>query len=174
MLTKNFYNWLFSLATKKEIANGYTDYTGATANAYPYTSMNSLSVIDNLHYLSIGTMSSSAYGVKLGTGVTPATFNDYTLENVIIEGLSVANQESILLNAESDNSSVSATYSIKNISSEPINISEIGLFNRAYVDGSTTRKLVLLERTVLEEPITIAPGQTKQITYTIRMNYPTA
>lgn len=58
---------------------------------------------------------------------------------------------------------------ITNNNETDITIGEVGI---VYQTGSSYS--VLFERTVLESPITIPAGGVGQVTYTIRMNYPTA
>ena len=62
----------------------------------------------------------------------------------------------------------SAVLTITNNNATDITIGEVGIVYQ----GSNTA--ALLERTVLDSPITIPAGGVSQITYTIRMNYPTA
>ena len=173
MLTRNFYSAIFAATTGKTVANGFTDSTGTVRDALPPNTFANVSAFGSLYNAAIGPISASAHGVRFGTGVTPATPNDYTLANMLVEGCTCQIPNGISMNVESDILSVSATYSVTNTGSESLAISEIGAFGNQYID-STTRKTVLLDRTVLDEPITINPYETKQVTYTIRMNYPTA
>lgn len=173
MLTKNFYNWVMANLTKREITNGYVTPDGKVYNAvrstqpisYMWEHMDYL-VIDNAptNYLYVG--------VRIGTGVTPATADDYTLESVINSGLSVVNPQDVTVTRENDFVAVYATYTVTNNGTTAVAISEIGLFC-AGVYTSSTMVPILADRTVLESPITINPGEAKPITYTIRFNYPT-
>lgn len=173
MLTKNFYNCLMSQYASSSISGGIVDYEGGTYAAYCsgtttksfYDAMTSLKVLNTY-----------AAGVRIGSGTTPATPSNFCLESVISSGATVTNPNNILVNSEEDGVSVSATYSVLNIGSDDLIISEIGLFDSLMVKlGSSTSYVVsMIDHTVLDEPITIAPSQTKQLTYTIKFNYPTA
>ena len=59
------------------------------------------------------------------------------------------------------------TIELTNDVSVAISVSEIGLFGQS--TSSNTRKPVLYERTVLETPIVIEPGETKVIRYWVDM-----
>ena len=69
-------------------------------------------------------------------------------------------------------------FTLTNTGSEDFTISELGLVTYAYItntNGYCYENNFLLERTVLENPITIpANGGVGQVTYTIRMDYPVA
>ena len=108
-------------------------------------------------------------GVIIGSGTTPPTIEDYVLENRI----STPTSHTIAFTTYDDGNGIvyEALFTITNTHSEPITISEIGLYGAG---GSGNSNAVLMERTVLEAPITIQPGSVGQVTYTIRMNYPTA
>lgn len=168
MLTKNFYNQVAALLTKKDIRNGLISTTGEVRDA-PWNVFSAMSMLGILNNLTIGEVGS---GVRIGSGDTPATADDYTLESVIASGCSVVNQSATTVTKEGDNVSAYATSTISNTGTTALSISEIGLFSSIPVDG--VGRPFLLDRTVLESPITINPGEAKSITYTIRMNYPTA
>lgn len=114
--------------------------------------------------------SSGAYpGVYFGTGSTPASKADYTLESPITSGLSISSGTRLYADEGNGVHSYHATFVVKNTGSAEINISEIGLFSS--VNSSTSKfYCVLMERTVLDAPITIAPGETKLVTYKLTFN----
>lgn len=104
-------------------------------------------------------------GVYFGSGSTPATKNDYKLESPITSGLTIANPSIPSISySENGKYEVMGVYSVTNSSDTEINIWEIGIVTQL-VDWN-----VLMERTVLTEPVTIAPGETKIITYKITIN----
>lgn len=61
---------------------------------------------------------------------------------------------------------------MKNTSSADVTIREIGYY--ACYDGNTKNSRVLLDRTLLDTPVTIPAGSIGQVVYTITFNYPTA
>jgi hypothetical protein len=115
-------------------------------------------------------------GVYFGAGSTPVTKNDYKLDSPITSGLSITNPN---IDGNSDLWSVSdgkyvytVTYTVKNTSDSEINIWEIGVFGEVTEQTITSypAHTVLFERTVFSEPVTIAPGQIKVITYKLTFN----
>lgn len=116
------------------------------------------------------TNSSTYYGVYFGSGSTPATRADYTLESPITSGLDVTSQTVRILNNGNGKYEVRGQYIAKNTTSAEINIYEIGVF-LPIQSKSTEWYSVLMERTVLTEPITIAPGESKLVTYKLTFNH---
>lgn len=117
-------------------------------------------------------------GVYFGSGSTPATKDDYTLESPITSGLSITNP-SALTWVDNGNGKYTATasYVVQNTTDAEINIYEIGVFSsvNTYYLGSSNNSsnqffLVLMERTVLDVPIVIAPGEAKLVTYKVTFN----
>lgn len=117
-------------------------------------------------------------GVYFGTGSTPATVSDYKLESPITSGLNIINTGSTLEEHIKDGVwTLMANYSVQNTTESELNIYEIGLFSR--ICSSTDDEMfssvdvlypILVERTVLDEPITIPAGQTKLVTYKLTFN----
>ena len=110
---------------------------------------------------------SSYQWVSFGSGTTPATVNDYKLESEITTGISVTSQDSPTTEHTDKYTLWTATFGVK--ASVETTISEIGLFSHVYTSSGSF--ITLVDRTVLDTPITIPAGQSKQITYTIRFNY---
>lgn len=111
----------------------------------------------------------SSQNVDFGIGTTPATVNDYKLENKIVTGIKVAYPSSVT--TEQTDSHILWTVTFGVTASVEVTISEIGLKSRAVTGDGGSSSTVLVDRTVLDTPITIPAGQSKQITYTIRFNY---
>lgn len=113
-------------------------------------------------------------GFWVGTGTTPATENDYALENRITSGLSSISITYVQAAGQDTNGNPNTEYliSVRNTSSAAINIGEIGLvqmciYGTTQSGISSNSGLFLIDRTVLDTPVTIAPGETKTIDYTI-------
>lgn len=110
--------------------------------------------------------------VHFGEGTTPATLDDYKLESRITSGITVSEQ-SVISSLVDNVVTRKANYILKNTSSSDITIGEIGIYRPIfYGTGSTT--YFLLERTVLDEPITIPSSGTGTVNYTIEIQVPTA
>lgn len=131
---------------------------------YPYGNIAVVNAFNN-----IGKNATNSLGkvfIKVGTGNTEATANDYCLDVEESTNLTCDSVSKAFTNALTK--TFTATFS--NSSSSDITITEMGLFGifprqmeNSYVWGSP----VMLDRTVLSSPITIPAGQSKAITYEI-------
>lgn len=171
MITKNgllgfFYNSISSYAATKLVA-----HDGTTTISPSQGYMKRSDAKDQV-YCALGnvlTALPTRYGgVLFGTGTTPPTLNDYTISGAAVKNLSV----SVAYNETDDESAhtLEILYTITNAATVPVTIGEIA----AFCGSGGSIKGALLERTVLDSPVTIPAGGVGQITYTIRMNYPTA
>ena len=167
MLTKNFYSWVFTQATVEGVMNGYIDWHGNTVTTLYNSSLTPLKTI-NYPRKTIG---DATYGVYIGSGTTPPKGDDYDLEFPITDGFDVRYPSAGSVSREADCIKWSATYAITNINTAPLTICEIGLFGEGRCAAGTAVR-ILCDRTVLEAPIVIEPGQCKQVTYTIQFDYP--
>lgn len=113
-------------------------------------------------------------GIYFGSGTTPAQKSDYTLEAPIESGLSFPQfpASQVLSDDGGGKWSVIASYIVSNTSEETVSISEIGVFSTFGVyNGASTSPPVLLERTVLASPVTIAPGGARVINYKVTFDH---
>lgn len=114
---------------------------------------------------------SSTGGVYFGTGSTPPQKTDYKLENPITSGLYITNSGVSEANPSDGVYVYSASYILRNTTDADVTIAEIGLYS--YFEAGTSYKgCVLFERTVLDAPITITPGESKLVTYKVTFNQP--
>ena len=109
-------------------------------------------------------------GVVIGTGTQPPTIDDYCLSGDLIS--SYTSSASFTRDFDENGAFGTTLFTITNTGTKAFTIGEVGLIAGMNSNGSSYK--ALLERTVLETPITIEPGGVGQITYTLRMNYPTA
>lgn len=109
-------------------------------------------------------------GVYFGSGSTPATKADIRLVSPITSGLTFTNPTSLVWTNDGNGKySVAADFIVRNTSESEINIYEIGLFTACVRSTGKTYRC-LMERTVLDVPIVIAPGEAKLVTYKITFN----
>lgn len=105
-------------------------------------------------------------GTVFGDGDTPVKSDDYCLSGNVITGITGsavrANED------DEDSSTVSVVYTIANNNTDEVVIKEVAVCIN--YQGYN----FLMERTVLDSPITIPAGGVGQVTYSIRFNYPTA
>ena len=162
MLTKNFYSFIRAAlsasgtTTKFTKTDGTTDSRSLTSAYCPFKVM------------SDWTSQSDRTGVSFGTGTTPPTASDYALESILGDTqISVAAPNAVSYSQGDTYDSYFVAFGVTNKTSEAITISEVGLT----ASPVTNTVCVLVDRTVLDTPVTIPAGQSKQITYTIRFNY---
>ena len=107
-------------------------------------------------------------GVYFGSGTTPPTKEDYTLEAPIASGLSGIGHKAKADLVIYDNGKAKAegNYLIKNETDEDITVSEVGYFSRSIV-YTTVGKLTMYDRSLVEPPVVIPPGEVRMITYRI-------
>lgn len=199
MFTKNYYKFLTrnltGLATG-DLHGLYIETDGTVGPKY-YSTYNSISeslpsywdeAMSNLKGYDIkspiqnnSNSSLFSYGTVLGTGTTPPTPDDYTLSGAAIT--TIVNSYSIKNEIDEDNMGMTktATYTITNSGDTDITIGEIGIFVERRWQSQTTTGLspqayhhgfVMIERSVLEAPVTIPAGGIGQVTYSIRLDFP--
>lgn len=114
-------------------------------------------------------------GVAFGTGSTPPTINDYYLSGSNITTLSVGSATSAKYDDQKHE--FSCIYTITNTGDSDVTISEVAMFNSwgtSAVTGYNTACGFMIDRTVLDAPVTIPAGGIGQVTYTIQVNIPEA
>ena len=163
MLTKNFYALMRNGLgiTSSNVVNENNEIKKAA-----YTSSYWYGIFTKMNYYD---STSNSQCVEFGNGTTPATINDYNLESKITTGINVAYPSSVT--TEQTDSYILWTVTFGVTASVETTISEIGLKSLATLSSNNSSTRVLIDRTVLDEPVTIPAGQSKQITYTIRFNY---
>lgn len=107
-------------------------------------------------------------GVIFGTGTTPPTTDDYKLSGKIISTISAKATVTTTKANDGNVYTFMGVYEITNTGATAITIGEVALLG-GMSSGSATKYLV--ERTALDEPVTIPPGGVAQVTYAIRMNF---
>lgn len=117
--------------------------------------------------------SDSANGIAVGSDDTAESANDYTLGSVIstVSGNVATTQPVVSGNL------VKRDYilSVANTASSDITVREVGIFvnqsaaSTQNYSGLTSSSAFMVDRTVLEEPITIPPGESASITYTLQV-----
>jgi hypothetical protein len=99
----------------------------------------------------------------LGTGTTAPTADDYRLESPITTNLSC---DSVSVSRTSLIKTYTATFT--NSGSSDITVTEVGFMIYIFYNYSTTTENsdhFLMDRTVLETPITIPAGESRTVTY---------
>lgn len=155
MLLNNFKTTLYDKLTVVSVSNN-------TFENLSVLSFNSSSVPPTYYNF---TMNSNFYpnyrGIVFGSGTTPPQKTDYKIENHIADGLTYSNNST-----STANNVANWVQTVQNTSSEPITISEVGLFCAL----GSTHLCVLLTRTVLDNPVVLQPNDVKTFTITIDYN----
>ena len=179
MFTNNWYKTLASAITKNSAKN-FVNINGVETGLYSGNSRYNIAFDDSTGaaesaYIGRLVKTYNGYGgVRLGTGDTPATVDDYKLSGTLITGYSFTAEVKTQNSAEGDK--ITATYTITNTSSSEITIKEVGIVAKMAntTSAAQIQHMGLLERTVLDTPVTIPAGGVGQVVYTITFNYPTA
>lgn len=169
MFTKNFKYWIMTLAfdlnaTASQMGNVYKDYNGTTRVPSNY-----VDYFDSSAYwpgMNVGLQKSISRGVVLGTGDAEPTEDDYTLSGTIITTFGVSSTTEHIYNSEDGSYTIENVYTITNTGSSTFTIKEIAWFANFFYGGGTSYACFLIDRTLLEEPITLEAGQVGQVTYT--------
>ena len=166
MITK--WGKLLAACTIFGIYNWYVipvkDKTGASVNVGITNSSGGKPWPSDRSYQTTFTTSNVGIGISLGSGSTPAAETDYALESIITSGIST----SIITAMQQDsngNPQTIDTITVTNTGSSDITIGEIGM--TVTPKNSGTLIYVLVDRTVLDSPITIPANESAVITYTI-------
>lgn len=122
---------------------------------------------------------SAPYGVVFGNGTDPESIDSYTMSGDILTKYTATCTRT--LTYADGQTEIKYDYTITNNEDTDFTISEIGLLGYAYQDYKPSTYShyyyyynILFERTLLETPVTIPAGGVGQVSYTLRMNYPTA
>lgn len=132
----------------------------------------SSSVASNPSIYFLQTVTTSNGGAIIGTGTTPATIDDYKLAGDMITTFTYS--KSVTITHDDDKTTITALYTITNTGAAAFTIGEIGLIAACYSSSNTSAYRCLVERTVLDSPVTIEAGGVGQVTYTIEINMPVA
>ncbi len=116
---------------------------------------------------------SSSNGIRLGTGTTAPTENDYALESIIASGMTAT----VITSSARVNGNIETIFAVTvtNTSTSDITIGEIGYYGVQPMytsEGSTasSNSTIMYDRTLLNAPVTIGAGDSATINYRITAN----
>jgi hypothetical protein len=175
MLTKNFWSLASQLLGRYNNSSKsvvLTNTSGGTASETPYSSTAKPYTVLGSVCLPKVTNYGNSHGVFYGRGRTPATMDDYTMEDPILDG-SITTSEggpgALTVALNEDHLRISGVHQLTNNTAEDIYIWEVGL----HILFATGGKAYMLEHTVLEEPIVVPAGNTISTEYVIKFPYGT-
>ena len=175
MLTNNYYAMLVGMATNAPIpmknyaGNDYYACTGSSAAAL-YNYLSTVVTSTNL------TNTNTSPGVFFSENNDAPTKNDYQINP--ITGLNVTCTRTF--ETIDGGGKCTAIYTITNTKTTEVTISKVGLYVKTSAKSSPTGTDIyasipmLMDTTLLDEPVTIPSGAVAQITYTISMTLPSA
>ncbi len=174
MVTRNFLNILamtLESGNQNKIGclrcrdvNGHTRFLNGNFSAnFPYNPVQTF------------TLNATAAGISIGTGSTPASEDDCNLEQTITSGVNVVLTGTSYGAENPWYPFVKYDLTITNTGADPLVVTEVGYkqnSNTTQVIGSTRtiNSVLLLDRCVLDTPVTIAPGDAGIVTYRLQTN----
>lgn len=162
MVLKNWYKWLGNI-----YGGVYPTLINYNGTEVKPASIGLQLSANSFKYIANGDSPLTSSGnVIFGTGTKEPDINDYALSGDIIKNLTAGITQAV--NFDATYHEIVTTYILTNGNGEAVTIGEVGVKNYASKNG------YLFERTVLDTPVTIPAGGIGQVTYTVRMNYPTA
>lgn len=173
MITK-WYKNLLMWALQSGITAGYTPvknvtgntkYLGGNFNGFPYGPTKTVQI-----------NSLNNAGIYVGTGQTPATEEDYSLENKIASGLTPGTVTTRGGVDENGNPYIEYTFMLSNTTANDIIIKEIGYYQNvslaSTIGGSMSSEKILIDRTVLPTPVTVPANGEAVLRYTLKTVFP--
>lgn len=163
----NAKNCIFDLTSDPGTASGTFKAVNGTERCFaPYPYSLSMTILS---------LSSGTAGIAVGSGSTPATVDDYCLENMITSGITATIPTSSTTTYDNTHKQYVASkdIAIANNGSASITISEIGIIaSTRYADSvgasASSTGTVLVDRTVLDSPVTIPAGESGVVRYEFR------
>lgn len=175
MVTKNWYNVMKAYRAQSNLTDAAKNIYGTMKTISYYLTTDVIPTITlrptkGLYLVSTSHSDQFSTWIIVGSGTAPATVDDYNLQSMITSGLSASLSSSV----DGDNDTI-YKLNITNTSSEDITIGEVGMIGPFFETNSSSFPcLALMERTVLDSPITIPAGGIGMLDYAIKIPIPTA
>lgn len=141
--------------------SGTTRYMGAGFNSFPFTITNNVQIsIDNA-------------GIHIGAGTKEESENDYSLDNKITSGISASTPATSMGIDNDGNPFKKILFTLTNTTNNDILVSEIGYFQNFAVSNAlnqiaNTFRAFMIDRTVLDNPVTVPANGSAVIEYTLK------
>ena len=180
MITRNFENMLATTlqGATSGVVFGTLPVTDVTGQVW-YKAVNWGSTCFPTAATDAATLDPAAAGVSVGTGSAAPTPFDVNLKQTLTGGISLA-VSAVVPGADSPgNPWIRYHLTVTNTSTAPVTVREVGFKQTIRVKrrpgpdsnlATMTNRVCLLDRTVLAEPVTIAPGDAGVILYKLRTN----
>lgn len=174
MFTRNWYKALG--AEMSRVNDTFQSVTGTTQTLSASAYLFNIKLNEDNRYVpsiyKVRTALDSGGGVIFGTGNAIPTIDDTTLSGDLVSGFSY--NSNVSAERGEDGVTLTALYTVINNNAEEITISEVALIANLYNNNTQAMYKGLLDRTVLDTPVTIPAGGVGQVEYTITFKYPWA
>lgn len=173
MFTKNWFNLFknYFASTNDSLSLKGVNTKGQEKSLYAYNTHSYLFPSNVTSLVTKEISNTDAPGVFFGDGDTPPTEDDYTLSGSQVTTL-VARSTNSVSSVEGNDVVHATSYFLENTGTTEVTIKEV-----AWVSGHRTQSNLshyfMLDRTLLDSPVTIEPGGVAKITYTRRLTIPT-
>ncbi len=184
---RNAYNMMFCYLAGKDLSNsgfgsGYLSLKD-TGNNVRYGSspvcLSSTTSADGTSFGYRGPAGTDTYGILVGSGTNPESFEDYALQTKIANGTGAGQ----LSYVESEAHAVSWTPGMltmknelaryfNNNSGNAINVNEVALALRGYQPGTSVPYNFITARDKLVATVTVPNTGQLKVTYTVQLTYP--
>ena len=145
---------------------GAAVYLSFRQNGFPYSVSNNVSINNT----------SSSTGIRLGSGNTQASEDDYNLDSRITSGLTASSPVVTYGVDENGNPYKVFLFTLTNSTNSDITVAEIGYFQQLYTSSSqgaiSSTATIMLDRTVLSTPVTVPANDSAVIKYTLKTIMP--
>ena len=172
MINKNFKAWLQAtlLANANKGLIPVTLPNGNTAYLAPYFNNNQIFPYATPSPDAMISSSIASRGIYIGSGNTPATENDYTLQSFISSGITSTGTYSH--NLDGNNPYKGFTITLNNTTSSDITVREVGYAIACYtsntLNNAGSQNYLLIDRTVLDNPLTVPANGTAVLYYELK------
>lgn len=181
MLTSNFKKLIFGIFMNTTVdgsyvipsdsvtfknSNGQSMVWDAISDSQTQSALLNDLLMTNIVQVNVGSSDTRFIYFRVGTGTTNPTPSDYDLENVNTDiGCTIVNT------SFSDNTNTKVyNVTFSNPTANDITINEIGMYGKMpYYNNGYKTGYVMLDRTVLNEPVTIPAGESRTLTYELTM-----
>lgn len=175
MLNNNAYAFIWGLLSKNSIGVSVTkpDGTAAKISVWydSFANKNNAHAFDKIQ---VGYGKSAGvpteWGLYFGNGDTEPSVTDYSLAGDLLSIYGTGGTVTLSQTQTGDLLEFRATLPVQNVGSDTATIKEIGFFANLDVVGWSLQP-ILIDRTVLDTPITLAPQEIKDIIYIMRFSY---
>lgn len=177
MVTKNFKNLLAATLQSSDSSYGYLPVQNVSGRMYYFCSR-----YDRFPYSRTAAFAAAAAtaGISVGRSSDAESERDYNLHDTITSGVNVAITNTIIGTDEPGDPYLRYHLTITNTTDSPITIGEVGYKQTVRASSGPGRTdygdvTVLIDRTVLDVPITLAGRDAGVIVYKLKTNmvYPT-